>query len=213
MADYLFNGHLFDRLGNAPALVELLPGDGSYAAATLDGITTTGYRFSAGAGLQLATDGLLDNDEYTIAIVMALDQVFGYRKIVDVAALAFDRGFYIYNSALRFYPSGYSQLSPFNADTYYQVVLSRSADGTTTGYIDGVQQLTLDDTAANGVISSARLLTFFRDDNATGNSENAAGMVLRIRVFDQALDAGEVAELENNRASEFTFRDRFEALP
>src|SRR5690554_662291 len=68
VADYLFNGHLFDRLGNAPALVELVPGDGSYAAATLDGMTTTGYRFSAGAGLQLATDGLLDNDEYTIAI-------------------------------------------------------------------------------------------------------------------------------------------------
>lgn len=47
----------------------------------------------------------------------------------------------------------------------------------------------------------------------TLNNENSAGTVLRIRLFDTALDAAAVLALENDRAGDIVFADGFDGAP
>lgn len=214
VADYRFNYSLDDSLGLAPALTKLVPGDGAYVPVTFDGVPTVGHAFSEGAGLQLDVDGVLSGQHYTMAIVMAFQQTDGYAKIVDTKALKSDDGLYAVDESLYLYPSGALPPQSFQPDTYYQIVLTRAADGTTTGYIDGIQQFTYDDSLDEyAAFSPERLLTFFRDDETTENLENSAGTVLRIRLFDAALDAGQVADLEVDRVGDVLFANGFEPTP
>lgn len=98
------------------------------------------------------------------------------------------------------------RLTP-SADTLLQVVVTRAPDGTYVGYLDGVQQFTFVDTEASGQFTAmaARTLHFLRDDNDTGNSEEAAVLLHRVRLFDRVLTPAEVTALESNRRPEASF--------
>lgn len=214
VADYRFNYTLDDSLGLAPALTQLVPGDGAYVPVLLDGAATVGHTFSEGAGFQLSVDGVLSDQRYTMAIIMAFQQTKSYAKIVDTQALEFDAGLYAVDQSLYLYPSDTAPPESLQPDTYYQIVLTRAEDGTTTGYLDGVEQFTFDDSLDGyAMFSAERLLTFFRDDETTGNNENSEGTVLRIRLFDAALDAGQVADLEIDRVGDVVFANGFESTP
>lgn len=214
VADYRFDNTLNDSLGLAPALTQLVPGDGAYVPVTLDGVPTVGHAFSEGAGLQLDVQGVLGGQHYTMAIIMAFQQTDLYAKIVDTKALQSDEGLYTYSRSLFLYPSEVMGPSSFQPETYYQIVLTRGEDGTITGYIDGIEQFSFDDSLSEyAVFSPERLLTFFRDDESTFNDENAMGTVVRIRLFDAVLDAGQVADLEIDRVGDVLFTDGFESAP
>lgn len=214
VADYLFNGTLDDSLGIAPPLTALVPEDGSYVTETLGGVADTGRTFSEGTGFELPVAGLLANDEYTIAIVFEFDDTAAWAKIIDAVARASDTGLYANANRLTLYPTDETSADLFDANTYRQVVVTRDAAGSYVCYVDGVVQFTYDDSATGyGRISSENLLAFLRDDEMTLNNENSAGTVLRIRLFDTALDAAAVLALENDRAGDIVFADGFDGAP
>ena len=212
VADYRFNHSLADSLGLSPPLTRLLANDGSFLPVTVDGTATTMLTFSAGAGLQLPVAGVLDGDVYSIAVLMRFEQTQNWAKIIDTVDLTIDDGIYATVETVELYPSGeQGNDEAFLSGQWYQLVVTRSLDGLTRVYVDGVLQLSHDDLESGYMaFSQEKLLTFFRDDEDTANSENSAGAVARIRLFDRALDPGEVAALEPNRVGEVIFRNGFE---
>jgi hypothetical protein len=62
------------------------------------------------------------------------------------------------------------------------------------GYVDGDQEISFDDTAQNAVFVQDQPVRFFKDDALVGGEESA-GAVARIRVYEGALTAAEVADI------------------
>lgn len=212
VADYRFNGDFSDALGISPALTELDPGSGAWVTAQIDGLPVQHRLFLEGTGYELSTLGLVNNDEYTISMLLELDQTDSYAKFLDVSGRNSDTGLYAQSNTLRLYTGGSGLANAFPPDRYVQATLTRDATHTVVGYVDGIEQFSLFDDPMDPValISVENLLTFLRDDDSTGNSENSAGHIARIRIFDTALDATEVAALEADRVWLRVFGDGFE---
>jgi YD repeat-containing protein len=190
-ADYQFQNTRNSSVGTAPALADL--GTNSFSTATVDGTSTTVLNFSQNDGLSLATSGVMPNSSYTIVMLFSFQSTSNYRRIADFKNGGSDNGLYQQSGHLYFYPSGYGSSVSIAANTYVQVVITRDATGTITGYVDGTQQFQFSDSSSIGVIDSNNTLRFFRDDNSA--SEGSAGSVARIRIYDGALSATQVAAL------------------
>ena len=70
--------------------------------------------------------------------------------------------------------------------------------GTVTVYLNGVAEFQFNDASTQlAVIDSNNILRFFRDNEGSGvTTEHAAGSVARIRLYDGALTAAQVANLD-----------------
>jgi len=180
---YALNGNLLDGLGG-PALAAL---GGSLGGGR--------YSFGANQGLVL-NGGLVNTGSYSIEFVAQYSDlsVSWWKKMIDFQNLADDRGLYITNNNLDFYyyATGAAQVSDA---TDFHVVLTRDAgSGLTRAYLNGSLQLSFTDVDGAGV-SAGNSLQFFVDDNATSQSEAAAGSVDYIKIYDGALTESEVAGL------------------
>jgi hypothetical protein len=195
-ADYRFQNTRNSTVAGAPDLTDFpTVGANTFVTSTVDGQPRTVLQFPEGNGLRLApTSGVIANGVYTIVILFEFDTVRGYRKVLDFKNGTSDSGLYVFNDFLSFFPGviGTATLTP---NVYYQVVLTRDAAGTVTGYIDGVQQFSFSDTSQLAEIDSNNALRFFRDDNVQG-TESSGGSVARIRLYDAALTAAQVAALD-----------------
>lgn len=215
VADYRFNGDFTDSVGEGPDLDFLLPSDpkapseGTFIEEPLDGFRLPGWSYPAGTGFGLSTTDLIANDTYTVAILVAIDEPFGFVKLLDTRNLQLDEGLYARSEALRYYPAVSGQTEALPPGAVRQVVVTRAVDGSYVGYVDGVEQFVYADPSGGTAISEEQTLTFLRDDDVT-LSENSAGVVLRIRLFDSALDAAEVLEIEADRIWLAVFDDGFE---
>jgi len=190
-ADYQFQNTRDSSVGSPPALTDL--GTNSFSSATVDGTSTTVLAFSQNNGLSLSsTTGVTPNSTYSIVMLLSFQQTSGYRRLADFKNGSSDYGLYAVSGALSFYPSASAGSASITANTYVQVVITRDASGTVTGYVDGVQQIQFSDSNSVGVIDSNNTLRFFRDD---GSSEASAGSVARIRIYGGALTATQVAAL------------------
>jgi len=190
-ADYQFQNTRNSSVGTAAALADL--GTNSFTSAVVDGTSTTVLTFSQGDGVSLTpTSGVVPNDNYTIVMLFSLQTTSGYRRLIDFKNAASDNGLYVQSGRLNFYPSAAGTPVSIPANTWVQVVLTRDQTGTVTGYVDGVQQFQFSDTSSHGVISS-NTLRFFRDNS--GTFEASAGSVARIRLYNGALTASQVAAL------------------
>ncbi len=191
-ADYQFQNTRNSSVGSPPALADL--GTNSFSSATVDSTSTTVLAFSQNNGLSLSsTTGTVPNDTYTIVMLFSLEQTSGFRRILDFKNGTSDNGLYAQNGYLYFYPSASASSVSISANTYVQVVVTRDTSGTVTGYVDGVQQFQFSDSSNHGVIDSNNTIRFFRDDNSS--SEASPGAVARIRIYDGALTATQVAAL------------------
>lgn len=153
-----------------------------------------GYSFGANQGLSVS--GAVGASVYTIDFSVALDNVLGYRRLVDFQDLGSDTGLYVLNQTLDFYPVANG--SPvLNAGELARITVTRDAAGVFTGYVNGVQQLQFTDSNGWSAFSGpSQVAYFFRDDNAVAN-EASSGFVDYIRIYDVALSASEVAALAN----------------
>jgi Concanavalin A-like lectin/glucanases superfamily/PEP-CTERM motif len=98
---------------------------------------------------------------------------------------------------LNFYPivSGAVNLT---AGALARVTLTRDAAGVVTGYVNGVQEITFNDTGNQATFSDPQQLgRLFHDDNATGGNESSSGFVDYVRIYNVALSASEVGALTN----------------
>ncbi len=194
VADYRFNGSRSSSVGSPPALVDI--GTNSFASETVDAATCNVLTFASGNGLSLATNGVISSDTYSLVLLFRFETTSGFRKIADFKNGTVDAGLYNLSNNLRFYPVIGGSGGAIQDNTYVQVVLTRN--GTTkqtTGYVNGTQEFQFDDTNDYGVIDAANTLRFLLDDEQT-TSEESAGAVARIRLYDDVLSAGEVAALD-----------------
>ena len=79
------------------------------------------------------------------------------------------------------------------------MVFTRDANNEVVGYVDGVEQFRLVDENNSTKISPGDVLHFFRDDHTTESEtshENSGGTVARLRLYEGALTADEVAALD-----------------
>ncbi len=198
VADYQFNNSRSSSVGGAPALVDA-GGPNSFVNDSVEGTAQPVLQFAAGDGVDLSpTAGVMPNGTYTIEVLASFDQQSGYTRIVDFKDSTSDNGLYTLNGQLDFYPWASGGTNPISPGTYARIVLTRDSVGMVRGYVDGVLQWTFDDSASeDGVIDASGLLRFFRDDTVVPD-EVSAGKVARIRVWDDALDAGQVEGLEPN---------------
>lgn len=191
LADYRFQNTRQSSLGHPPDIVDL--GTNNFASTTVDGTATTVLTFSQNNGVSLSpTTGLIANDAYTVVVLCSLSQSFGWRRIADFKNGTSDYGLYDQSGHLYFYPSGYGNPVSISDNTYVQVVLTREANGVVTGYVNGTQQFQFTDTGGIAIIDGNNSLRFFRDDG----SEASAGSVARIRIYNGALTATQVAALD-----------------
>lgn len=182
VADYQFNNTLASSIGGAPTLYDLGTSN-SFSTETVDSQSTTVFNFAQTTGLQLATAGLIPNDNYSVAALFNFDTVEGWRKIVDVNNRLTDSGLYNLNSNLAYYGKNGTIAegtgAPIGVDEWVQVVFTRDTANQVVGYVDGVQQISFVD-EDNSKILPDDVLHFFRDDLTTESAEggeNSGGAV------------------------------------
>ena len=199
-ADYRFQNTLASSVGTAPELTNVGAGNG-FAIETVDGQSRTVLTFPQHNGLQLTpTNGITANGgaTYTIVLLARLADINRYRRYINFEHTTSDpdNGLYNYSGDLIFYnsssdPSGSG--APITAGAYHQVVITRDSGGSVVGYVDGMEQFSFTDSAEDGIIN-ANTLRFFIDDG----SEDSAGAVARIRVFNNVLTPAQVAALDRD---------------
>ena len=205
-ADYRFQNNLKTSVGTAPALTKIGPNTNTFATTNVDGSSRKVLRFPKGNGVKLSpTTGVVSSGTYTIVALFEFDSVSGFRRIVDFKNGTSDNGLYVQNGNLRFFPSASGTGAPIAANTYVQVALTRDSSGTVVGYVDGVQQFSFSDASGDAVIDANNALRFFRDNQSGGTTgEHSAGSVARIRLYDTALTAVELGELDRTEPTVFT---------
>jgi hypothetical protein len=178
---YQLNGSFADALGG-PSLVA---NGGTLGAGS--------YGFGENQGLLL--DGAVNASVYTIDTSFVFDSNSGYRRIVDFLGGTSDTGLYNLSTALNFYNITTGTGGGFADGQQVRVTVSRDAAGQFTGYVDGVQQISFNDSGNLAVFSTAnQQARFFIDDNAVGG-EASAGSVDYIAIYNTALSAQEIATL------------------
>jgi hypothetical protein len=206
VADYRFDGNFQSSIAGAPDLVELAPFGGVFAHERA--LDRNAWLFPQGVGLALDTSGLLSNAEYSIAMQVRVSETDPYLKLIDTSGLTLDTGFYVIGEDIGFYDEAFGDIDgPLQPNLYYLVVVTRAADGTCVGYIDGDERFRFQDTEGQALIPADGLLHFLRDDEVTANGENSDGAIARLRLFDTALGPADVAALGSG---ERNFRDGFE---
>lgn len=174
--NYEFTNGLTDSVAGG---VDLLP---SYTAGGSGSVAGGLYSFSAGGGLLLSSQ--LPGNVYTIELRVALAETSGYRKLISFENITSDLGLYNLNGSLNLFNVAASTTpADFSPDTFVDVRLSRDGAGVVTGYINGVQSLTYNDTSA--LFTAASALYFLRDDLAQ-NAEHSAGQLDYLRIYDTA---------------------------
>jgi hypothetical protein len=191
--DYQFDGTLGSSCCGAPPLTDL--GPNSYGEEVVGGSSRTVLRFPLSSGVSMPA-GVIPSDSYSIAVQARLEEVGGYRRLVDFSTSTSDRGLYNLNGQLNFYPiaTGSTFPAPIEANRYAHVVLTRDAAGEVRGYVDGTEEIRFTDSSGDAVFPAGNDVRFFKDDALIGGEESA-GAVARIRVYDGALTPAEVAAI------------------
>jgi hypothetical protein len=195
IADYQLNDTFASAVAGAPPLVPL--SSVSFTSANVYGQNRIVASFLQGSGLRLSAPAGISTGGYTVAIVCAISTTTGFRKLIDFHDLTLDTGLYNFNNVLYFYPVIGGASNTIAANAFMQVVLTRDATGHVAGYVNGVPQLSFQDTSNFSVLSGTAF-NLFVDDTATGGTEASAGMVARVRLYTGALTAAEVAALDGN---------------
>ena len=207
MATYEFSNSFAASQPGMAAVQPVDPlGQNQFRAETVFGQPDTVYRFQGDAspatnqgGLLLNTAGMIPVNDYSIEMVISMDQTSSWRRILGVSDRTVDTGFYVYNGHLQVYPDTGVGPNPFNAGTWHHIILSVAPSGTIRGYIDGLTDLTSTASVMN-ITSPTGTLDFFLDNAAGGPTPNeySSGSIARLRVYQGALTENEALSLFNN---------------
>jgi hypothetical protein len=187
---YDLNGTYADALGG-PALT---PQGGTLGA--------TGYSFGGDQGPSLT--GALPTSVYSIEMQFRIDDVSGYRSLINFKDLGTDNGLYNQGGFLRLYQGGNIANSPaavFSNNTLAHLILTRDAANTLVGYVDGVEAFTFADASGTATFTGPGNVGWFLNDNS---GEEPSGFLDYIRVYDAPLTQAQVTERFNNRNAPFT---------
>lgn len=162
-------------------------------------------------GVQAQTNGYVDPTNYSVVLLANFNLTTDVlaTKILDFQNLSSDDGLYVndatglldFNGVV-----GASGGTPVVSGAYTQIVLTRdSSSGTVTVYENGVEAFSFDDSSNLAVLGDAtntgnQYLTLFRDDGTglggTIVDEDTLGDIARLRIYNGALTAQQVASLD-----------------
>ena len=193
-ADYQFQGVLTSSVAGAPALANI-GGGNTFVGDSVNGGNATVLAFPAGGGVSLpGLTTIAPGGTYSVAMLVRLADVSGYRKYLDFKNRTSDNGVYVLDGNLNFYNFATGASAPIANNAWRTIVITRDAAGQVAGYVNGAPALGFADGSGAGVVDAANVLNFFFDDAVT-STEQSAGAVARIQVYDNALSATEVAGL------------------
>lgn len=198
---YHFNNGLHELNSKGPQLSAICAGTFNTEALPA-GVTQTTYRFDKGCGLIYDDKAkkLLSSNTYTIEMYFKLDDIMGYKKLIDFDSMNADEGLYCQNGDMVLYNKFFSD-SLMGANKYFYVVLTR--DGVTEDvylYLNDIVVGYVLDTASDFDIHAQKSLVFFTDDKATG-VEHIGGTVAAINISNFVMDSVEVKNNYGNLAS------------
>jgi hypothetical protein len=202
--DYQFQGNNASTGGTYGPLVDLV-GSGNpanaFTSATVDGVSRTVLGFPKGNGLSAPVPPIdVPYDQYTIVMLLRFDGTSSsWRRLIEFRGGTSDNGLYFTpGNVLTFWPSLGTGTTTVAIGSWNQVVLTRDSAGTVTGYVNGNQEFSFSDSTNQGVmIDPSDPIHFFQDNTSGGTTgEDDAGAVARIRLYDDALSATEVAALD-----------------
>src|SRR5574343_513720 len=133
-----FNNNLFDNSNsNALSLVYSCgAGVGNYCNHCNINGSPDSYCFNSGEGFLFTNNNYISN-EYTISLIFKIDNINGYRRLIDFSNGNLDEGIYNLSSALNFYPNGNILTSAFNSSSLTCLTLTRSNTGIISIYLNG----------------------------------------------------------------------------
>jgi len=204
VADYTFNNNLNSSVGGAPALVPTNPlGLNGFGTATVFGNIHPVYNYVGNAtpvnqqaGLTLDTTGLISANSYSVQVVVSMQNINGWRRLVDVQNRQSDNGFY-------YDPSHHLDVFPVAgggtmvaANTFEDVVLTVAPNGTVKGYLNNDLEFTTVTPVMN-INNPGNLMNFFLDNVVGGGQgEFSSGSVAEIKLYSGTLTDQEVANLD-----------------
>lgn len=193
-AEYQLQGSRASAVAGAPDLADVGPGN-QFETETVDGVARQVLAFPQGGGVSLATAGLVDVDSHSIVMTFRMDEVAGYRRLLDFSGGTSDSGLYDLGGRIVMYPYGASSAGAALGSAYVQVTLTSEATfpgfRLTTVYVGGLPVASA--TTADGFGLGAGELRFFKD-NVSGPApgEESAGALACVLLYEGALTATEV---------------------
>lgn len=203
-ADYRFEASFASSVNGATDLSPEGPDRSCPPCQEFDRVKVNGdrqgvWRWPTGDGLRLdRADKLLghDGNTYTISMLVNLETVEGYRKLVDFRDRQADEGWYAYSESL--YPYDLEDFDYSNqvihAGEWHHIVLTRDGGGFARGYVDGKLLGKDRDPNRHVALRNAGPLHFLIDDSG---AEHSGGMIARLRIWESALDKGQVNDLND----------------
>ena len=191
VGDYRFDGRLAASDGPGAPLTELGPDASTFATENVGGTDQTVLRFPNGNGVRFTTPAPIA--DYSIVVQFRLEELSGWRRVMDMSSRTQDRGLYLLDGQLQFFPFpvGPTTIGP---NEWVEVAMTRDSAGLVTWYVNGAFEATRSDTSAPYFAKLTDSVNFFVDDFLFGG-EMSGGAVARIRVFDGVLTAHEVRDL------------------
>lgn len=150
------------------------------------------YRFGAGQGVVAEHIRCLKgNNAYSMIMEVSLDSVAGWRRLMSSYDWD-DNGLYV-NKQLQLFPKSSAVRcdEELEKKMMYKIGMTRSGSGVVSLYLHGGKCATGSPLFSEKFKLSTKWVSFFRDDG----SENSAGTVKRIRMWDQQLSDVEMATL------------------
>jgi len=187
-ANYQLQGSLASAVAGAPELINLGKGN-RFLFETVDGVRRQVLRFPRSNGLALSTTGLVDPRSYSVVLLFRLDDLEGFRRILDFSDSMSDNGFYDFGGNAVIYGSdgGPSRGGVVFDRSYAQVVLTSAPVGggsqQVVAYVNGAE--TVAATAAKDFDLGTGALRLFQDNTSgPAGGEESAGALACLLVYD-----------------------------
>lgn len=193
-ADYRFEGNFKSSAGTVPNLKKVGPG-GAFVEQRVKGSREGVWKWPEGTGLRLEQAGKAFGstpDRYTVVMLVNLDDVDGFRKLIDFNNLQSDAGLYVEDGRLYPYSLDYSGML-VKPGRWHQIAITRGRKGTVNGFIDTDRVVSAKDPAKDLVMGADKILHFLIDDS--GGTEQSGGRIARLRIYDDALGPRKVKAL------------------
>jgi hypothetical protein len=198
-ADYRFEDNRRSAVPGASKLLVDGPGVIEFSEQKVRGSRQGVLKWPEGTGLRLndATKAVGNQrNDYTIVMLVNLDDVASYNKVIAFRGDDEDDGLYVYSGGL--YPYGpnadrYTE-DVFGAGKWVQIALVRSKQGQIKCFVGDERQVREGDPEKTLVLGTEQSLLFLRDD-LIGSPEETGGRIARLRIWDDALSEAQIAGL------------------
>lgn len=194
LADYIFENNLRGSQAGAPDIMYL--GESAvFENGSIDGFAVNAIQVELATGLKLDLSQWALCDEYSVVLHGYIDDINGYKKLLDLRSIAADSGIYNRDGFVSFVSGQEAVEANVVENEFFQLVMTRDSNDLVTIYLNGEIQLSFTDFSLATSMCFSNEFHFFIDDNTT-LVESPSGAIARITIYDHKLTEEEVGNLE-----------------